>query len=67
MIFGGQAACESKRKQKLTHRKIYAAEPATLSFLWWSDSAITYDRSDNPEQVPCRCLAAKPAQGYPKQ
>jgi hypothetical protein len=58
MIFGEPAAYESRRRQKLTHREVYVAEPATRSFLRWSESAITFDRSDHPSSVPQpgRCL-----------
>ena len=48
-----QLVWESRRKQKLTHHKVRAAKLAMPSFLRWSDSAITYDRSDHPEYVPC--------------
>jgi hypothetical protein len=33
MIFGGTAAYDSKRHQKLTRCEVYEAEPATPSFL----------------------------------
>ena len=36
----------------LTHHEICTAEPATPSLLRWSDSAITYDRSNHLEYVP---------------
>ena len=52
MIFEGSTAYDSKRRQKLTHREVYTAKPATLVFLWWSESAITFDRTDHPEGVP---------------
>ena len=52
MIFGGSAAYDSKHHQKLTRREVYTAEPATPSFLRWSESAITFDRTDHPESVP---------------
>jgi len=48
MIFGGPAACESKRKQKTTRREVFAAEPATPAYLRWSDSPIT--RLTSPSQ-----------------
>ena len=51
MIFGGSAAYDSKHRQKLARRKVYMAEPATPSFLRWSESAITFDRTDHPESV----------------
>ena len=52
MIFGGPTACESKRKQKTTRREVFAAEPATPTYLRWSDSPITFDRADHPTHVP---------------
>jgi hypothetical protein len=33
MIFGGPVAYDSKHRQKLMHREVYAAEPATPAFL----------------------------------
>ena len=27
-------------------------KPATPPFLWWSESAITFDRTDHPDTVP---------------
>jgi hypothetical protein len=41
-----------KRKQKITRREVFAAEPATPMYLWWSDDAITFDRGDHPNNVP---------------
>src|SRR5436190_23372509 len=52
MIFGGSAAYESKRKQKLTAREINALTPATPKYLKWSELPITFDRSDHPENIP---------------
>jgi hypothetical protein len=52
MIFGGPAAYNSKRRQKLTHCEVYTAEPTTPAFLRWSRSAITFDRSDHSNNVP---------------
>ena len=52
MIFGGSAAYESKRKQKLTVREINAVTPATPTYLRWSETPITFDRSDHPDHVP---------------
>ena len=51
MIFGGSAAYESKRCQKLARREIYAAEPAMPSFIWRSQSTITLHRSDHLESI----------------
>ena len=51
MIFGGSAAYNSKRHQKLTHREVYMVEPAAPTFLRWSESTITFDRTDHPKCV----------------
>lgn len=52
MIFGGTEACASKRRVKVTERKVFAASPAVPSYLRWSESAITFDRSDHLDHVP---------------
>src|SRR5207237_7684396 len=52
MIFGGSAAYESKRKQKLTAREINAVMPVTPKYLKWSELPITFDRSDHPDHIP---------------
>ena len=52
MIFGGSAAYDSKRRQKVTCREVYTAQPATPSFLRWLESTITFDRTDHPDDVP---------------
>ena len=52
MIFGGSVAYDSKRRQKVTRREVYTAEPATPTFLRWSESTITFDRTDHPGSVP---------------
>jgi hypothetical protein len=52
MIFGGPTAYDSKRRQKLTRREVYVAEPAMPAFLRWSRSPITFDLSDHPDNVP---------------
>ena len=51
MIFGGSVAYDSKRRQKVTRREVYAAQPATPPFLRWLESAITFDRTDHPDTV----------------
>jgi len=51
MIFRGSAAYDSKRHQKVTHREVYTTEPATPTFLRWSESTITFDRTNHPESV----------------
>ena len=52
MIFGGSAAYDSKRRQKVTRHEVYTVEPATPAFLRWSESTITFDWTDHPESVP---------------
>ena len=52
MIFGGSAAYDSKHRQKVTRREVYTTEVAMLAFLRWSESAITFDRTDHSDIVP---------------
>ena len=52
MIFGGSAAYDSKRRQKLVRYEVYTAESATPTFLRWSESALTFDQADHLESVP---------------
>ena len=52
MIFGGSAAYDSKRRQKVTCREVYMAQPATPPFLRWSEFAKTFDWTDHPDTVP---------------
>ena len=52
MIFGGSTAYDSKRRQKVTRREIYMAGLVTPAFLRWSESTITFDRTDPPDAVP---------------
>ena len=52
MIFGGSTAYDSKRRQKVTRHEVNTAEPATPPFLRWSESAITFDRTDHLDIVP---------------
>ena len=35
----------------MERREVYSVEPATPSFLKWSESPITFDRSDHPGRV----------------
>jgi len=46
MIFGGSTACDSKWRQKVVPCQVYMAQLATPLFLQWSESAITFDRTD---------------------
>ena len=52
MIFGGSVTYDSKHRQKLARYEVYMAKPAAPSFLRWSESAITFDRTDHLESVP---------------
>ncbi|XP_066373451.1 uncharacterized protein [Miscanthus floridulus] len=49
---GGSVAYDSKRRQKLTCREVYAAELTTPSFLRWLESAITFDQTDHLDSIP---------------
>jgi len=51
MIFVGSAAYDSKRRQKAVRHEVYTIKPATPAFLRWSESAITFDRTDHLESV----------------
>ena len=51
MIFRGSAAYDSKRRQKVARHEVYTTKPATPPFLRWSESAITFDRTDHPDSV----------------
>ena len=51
MIFEGLVAYDSKCRQKLARRKVYTAESALPTFLLWSESTITFDRTDHLESV----------------
>ena len=52
MIFRGSTVYDSKRRQKLARHEVYTAGLATLAFLRWSESAITFDRTDHPDAIP---------------
>ena len=45
-------AYDSKHRQKVARLQVYMAQLATPLFLWWSESAITFDRTDHPDTVP---------------
>jgi hypothetical protein len=53
MIFSGPVAYESKRRQKLTARKVNAVTlgEAVPAFLKWSETIITFDRKDHPDHI----------------
>ena len=51
MIFSDPEAWGSKRSAKVECGEVYSAEPATPSFLKWSEALITFDHSDHPGGV----------------
>jgi hypothetical protein len=51
MIFGGPTAAEGWRQQKLLDRQVNAVDPAVPRYLRWSESSITFDRSDHPAVI----------------
>lgn len=48
-------AADTRRAQKLTRRGVYAFAPAPTKPFEWSDSTITFDRTDNLAYVPHPC------------
>jgi hypothetical protein len=55
MIFGGPTAYESRRQHKLKSRDVNAmisAHEAVLTYLKWSESAISMDRADHLDNIP---------------
>lgn len=66
-ILGGPDSCESKRKQKLHARDVYAKEPTIIEFLRWLEVSITFHGIDHPNHVPwsmCYPLVLNPMVGY---
>lgn len=51
LIFRGYDYYVSKRRQKLERLEVFNARQTTLSFLNWSNYAITFDRSDHLERI----------------
>lgn len=51
-IIRGPKSYESKRKQKLETREVFALELATAGFLRWLEVPLTIDRSYHPDHVP---------------
>jgi hypothetical protein len=47
MIFGRPESYASKRRQKLERWEVYEAKLAMPTFLKWSGSAITFDKSNH--------------------
>jgi hypothetical protein len=52
LTYGGPAPHESRRKLKLTGRAINIVSAAVLEYLHWSESLITFDRTDHPYSIP---------------
>jgi hypothetical protein len=52
MIFGGTPARPTRHKHKRILQEIYHTKPVVPSYLRWSETAITYDRADNPDHIP---------------
>jgi hypothetical protein len=52
MIFGGHSAQLTTRQRKRECREVYVMEPATPSFLDWSEEAITFSRDDHLDYIP---------------
>ena len=44
-------AYDSNRRQKVTRREVYMAQQATPPFLRWSESAITFNRTNHPDTI----------------
>jgi hypothetical protein len=50
-IYGVPIPHESQHKLKLTSRVVNTVIPATLKYLSWSESLITYDRTYHPDSI----------------
>jgi hypothetical protein len=51
-IYGEPVPHESRRKLKLMSRTVNTVSSATLEYLPWSESPITFDRMDHPDSIP---------------
>jgi hypothetical protein len=51
-IYGMPAPHESQRKLKLTGWAINTVSAAVPEYLRWSESSITFDRTDHPDSIP---------------
>jgi hypothetical protein len=52
LIFGGATVDMSNSQRKRERHEVLAAEKAPLSFLDWSEEAITLSREDHPNRIP---------------
>ncbi|KAF8725758.1 hypothetical protein HU200_020310 [Digitaria exilis] len=51
VIFGGMAVSDTSRNRKNARREAYAAEPAVVTPLRWSDTTITWSREDQWAEI----------------
>jgi hypothetical protein len=51
-IYGGHAPHESRRKLKLTSRAVNTVSPAAPEYFHWSESLITFDRTNHLDNIP---------------
>jgi hypothetical protein len=51
-IYGGPAPHESHRKLNLTSRAVNTITPATLDYLHWFESPVTFNRMDHMDSIP---------------
>jgi hypothetical protein len=52
LIFGGPTVDMSNSQRKRKRHEVLATEKAPLSFLDWSEDAITFSREDHPNRIP---------------
>jgi hypothetical protein len=53
MIFGSSQAYESRRQRRITGQEVNALHTlAASTWLWCSQTAITFDPEDYPDRVP---------------
>jgi hypothetical protein len=52
LIFGGPTVDMSNSQRKRERHEVLSAEKAPLSFLDWSEDAITFSREDHPNRIP---------------
>jgi hypothetical protein len=52
LIFGGPTVDISNSQRKRERHEVLAVEKAPLSFLDWSEDAITFSREDHPNRIP---------------
>jgi hypothetical protein len=51
-IYDGPSPHESQCKLKLIGRVINTVSPTVQEYLRWSESPITFDRTDHPDSIP---------------